>query len=401
MDNPNKKRSRETDDNDSDHGHANTAFPRFLLIESAVPEEPLTKLSPFVIQKVLVSIAGNPKSVKKLNSGALLVEVERPKHAENLMKITRFHQTPAKCTPHGNLNRSRGIIRCPDLAGISEEEIVDELSSQNVSEARRISVWRDGVKKSTNTIVLSFRTAILPKTLKIGYLNVGVDIYIPNPLQCYSCFRFGHHERKCRLGLSSKLCRRCGETANDHDENCTRKPKCINCGGEHISTSKACDFWKKEKEIVTIKYKENVSFPEARKIVEARHVLPNSYSSVIKSNKKVQVKDANTQTTEIPAKSQAQESTPNNTKSSVTKQCPTGKRVESNDQNTSTSPKKQRKQNNKQTKVVESDRLPKGFDDPIQQHNRFSCLPEDMEADSDTVEEKSKQGKITRLPTQK
>ena len=189
----------------------------------------------------------------------------------------------------------------------------------------------------------------MPKTLKIGYLNVGVDIYIPNPLQCYSCFRFGHHERKCRLGLSSKLCRRCGETANDHDENCTRKPKCINCGGEHISTSKACDFWRKEKEIVTIKYKENVSFPEARKIVEARHVLPNSYSSVIKSNKKVQVKDANTQATEIPAKSQAQESTPNNTKSSVTKQCPTGKRVESNDQNTSTSPKKQRKQNNKQT----------------------------------------------------
>ena len=114
MDNPNKKRSRETDDNDSDHGHANTAFPRFLLIESAVPEEPLTKLSPFVIQKVLVSIAGNPKSVKKLNSGALLVVVERPKHAENLMKIMRFHQTPAKCTPHGNLNRSRGIIRCPD-----------------------------------------------------------------------------------------------------------------------------------------------------------------------------------------------------------------------------------------------------------------------------------------------
>ena len=202
MDNPNKKRSRQTDDNDSDHGHDNTAFPRFLLIESAVPEEPLTKLSPFVIQKVLVSIAGNPKSVKKLNSGALLVEVERPKHAENLMKITRFHQTPAKCTPHGNLNRSRGIIRCPDLAGISEEEIVDELSSQNVSEARRISVWRDGVKKSTNTIVLTFRTAILPKTLKFGYLNVGVDIYIPNPLQCYSCFRFGHHERKCRLGMN-------------------------------------------------------------------------------------------------------------------------------------------------------------------------------------------------------
>ena len=117
---------------------------------------------------------------------------------------------------------------------------------------------------------------------------------------------------------------------------------------------------KKEKEIVIIKYKENVSFPEARKIAEARHVLPNSYSSLIKSNKKVQLKDANTQTTEIPAKSQAKENTTSNTKSSVSKQCPTGKRVESNDQNTSTSPKKQRKQNNKQQKLLSRTVFPKG-----------------------------------------
>ena len=402
MDNPNKKRSRDYDENDSDHGNANSAFPRFLLIESVVPEEPLSKLSPFIIQKVLVSIAGNPKSVKKLNSGALLVEVEKPKHAENLLRINRFHQTAAKCSPHVSLNRSRGIIRCPDLAGVSEEEIVAELSSQNVSEARRITVWRDGVKKTSNTIVLTFRTAILPKMLKIGYLNVGVDIYIPNPLQCYSCFKFGHHERKCRLGLGNKLCRRCGETGNDHDEkDCAKKPKCINCGGEHMSTSRACHFWQKEKEIVTIKYKESLSFPEARKIVEARHILPQSYSSVIKSKKTVELKDAITQTNETPAKPQSTENSNTSSQGSTGKQSPQGKRSESNEETVRSSPKKQRKQNNKQAKVVESDRVPKGSDDPIQQHNRFSCLPEDMEEDSYTVNEKSKQGKITRLPTQK
>ena len=71
---------------------------------------------------------------------------------------------------------------------------------------------------------------------------------------------------------------------------------------------------------------------------------PNSYSSVIKSNKKVQLKDANTQTTEISAKSQAQESTPSNTKFSVSKLCPTGKRVQSNDQNTSTPPPQKKKE---------------------------------------------------------
>ena len=36
---------------------------------------------------------------------------------------------------------------------------------------------------------------------------------------------------------------------------------------------------------------------------------------------------------------------------------------------------------NKPGKVL-SDRLPKGSDDPIQQHNRFQCLDEDMKAES-------------------
>ena len=62
----------------------------FLIIESSKPDQPLTRLSPFVIEKVLVPLAGLPKSVKKLNYGSLLVEVEKAKHAENFLKLTRF-----------------------------------------------------------------------------------------------------------------------------------------------------------------------------------------------------------------------------------------------------------------------------------------------------------------------
>ena len=344
MDNPNKKRSRVQDDNDSDQEHGQSTFPRFLLIESTVPDEPLTKLSPFVIQKVLVSVAGSPKSVKKLNSGALLIEVEKPKHAENLLKINRFHLTPAKCSAHGTLNKSGGIIRCPDLAGIPEEEIVSELAGQNVTEARRITVWRDGVKRSTNTIVLTFRTALLPKALKVGYLNVAVDMYIPNPLQCYSCFRFGHHERKCRMAVENKLCRRCGEIANDHDEKtCSKVMKCVNCGGEHMATSRACDHWRKEKEIVTVKHRESLSFPEARKIVENRYRLSSSYSTVVKANKKVEFKDANTQTTEMPDKHANKESPSMSSKAPTRKNSPQTRKTESKEEDACTSPNKPKK----------------------------------------------------------
>ena len=92
-----KKRTRDQLDADSETTSPTSPFPRFLLIESTIPEQPLSKLSPFVIQKVLLSVAGPPKSVKKLSSGTLLVEVEKPKHAQNLMKIKHFFNIPAKC----------------------------------------------------------------------------------------------------------------------------------------------------------------------------------------------------------------------------------------------------------------------------------------------------------------
>ena len=49
------------------------------------------------------------------------------------------------------------------------------------------------------------------------------------------------------------------------------------------------------------------------------------------------------------------------------------------------SPKSCIKNNNKTNKPTEkvlSDRLPKGSDDPIQQHNRFQRLDDDLEAES-------------------
>ena len=386
-------------DTDSTQGpSSSSSFPRFLIIESTKVDEPLTKLSPFVIEKVLVSVAGSPKSVKKLNSGSLLVEVEKPKHADNLMKLSRFFEIPAKCYPHTSLNTSRGIIRCPDLAGVTEEEIFfSNLATQNVTAARRITVFRDNVKRSTNTIVLTLSTSILPKFLKVGYLKVPVDIYIPNPLQCYACFKYGHHEKKCRLYGGDELCRRCGVTGVTHDESrCTNDVKCVNCGEDHPSTSTSCKIWKREKEIVTIKYREGLSFPEARKIVEARYNL--SYSTVLKSNKSssIQLKDAQTQTTDVTT----QTSTPQKQTTSSAKPTPKpqgNKKPEKTDKNVPKSP-------TTSPRKVLSDRLPKGSDDQIQQHNRFQCLDEeDMDADINHAEpiNPNKQGRIIKLNNKK
>ena len=121
---------------------------------------------------------------------------------------------------------------------------------------------------------------------------MGVEINIPNPLRCFSCQQYGH---QCK---NHHVCSNCGEPAIHHETLCKSPAKCANCGEGHNANSKECKIWHKEKEILRVKFTRNVSFPEARKIVESPTPVPgSSYASVIKpTTKHVSFTDATTQT---------------------------------------------------------------------------------------------------------
>ena len=57
--------------------NGNDTFPRFLVIQSQDGSNPVTSLSPFVIEKQIESFIGSPKSIKKLKNKTLLVETNR------------------------------------------------------------------------------------------------------------------------------------------------------------------------------------------------------------------------------------------------------------------------------------------------------------------------------------
>ena len=57
------------------------------------------------------------------------------------------------------------------------------MAEQGVMDVRRITVRRDGVIKLTNTYVHTFNSPNLPTVVKIGFMQVKVDVYIPNPLR--------------------------------------------------------------------------------------------------------------------------------------------------------------------------------------------------------------------------
>jgi hypothetical protein len=253
---------------------ADRALLKFFIIK--LKDGSFSECSPFLIHKCIQSSIGRVKSIKKLRSGDLLVETDSVSQTITLLDCKTIGHLSVSVTPHNTLNFSKGVISEPELRLISETEILDNLRSQNVCAVRRITVRRDGEFQPTNNIILTFNTPAIPEFITAGYLRCRVRAYIPNPLRCFQCQRFGHSKLSCR---GTVTCARCSEVGHD-SEKCSRTPLCINCKGDHPSYSRSCPSWLREKEIQTLKTKENISYPEARKIVLSRTPKPGiSYAA--------------------------------------------------------------------------------------------------------------------------
>ena len=95
---------------------------------------------------------------------------------------------------------------------MSDEDILNELSDQGVTDVSRFFLKKDGQNIKTNTLFITFNTPIAPKELKIGYYIVKVQMYVPNPLRCFYCQKFGHSKKFCKNPLA---CWKCGSEGSE------------------------------------------------------------------------------------------------------------------------------------------------------------------------------------------
>ena len=171
-----------TSTSSTDKACSNGTFHKFIVIESADDEKSFNKLSPFAIEKGIKGCIGEVASVKRQRSGALVVEVLRETQAKNLLKLDTFVQCPVKVSPHRTLNNTKGVIRSNELLETSEEELLQRLQGQGVTAVKRIHQTRDEVKRKTATIILTFSSSTLPRSIKAAYMNIAVEQYTPSPL---------------------------------------------------------------------------------------------------------------------------------------------------------------------------------------------------------------------------
>ena len=276
------KRMRQDDTDDDVDIPKTTSWPRYLVMTGSDILKPLTKLSPFVLWKGVQGIADKSVIVKRLFSGDVLLQVSKQIHSEAFLACTNFADFPVTVTPHKSLNSCKGVIRSRDLANCPLDQIIHFVD--NVIDAKRIITKRDGKEIPTNTIILTFDIPKTPTSIKAGYLNIPVSPYIPNPLRCFNCQRFGHASNRCKRTV---MCARCAEEGHN-DQNCTQAYKCVNCGESHPAYKKDCRAYKCEYQIQYIKTTKNVSFVEARnEYVKQSSGAPSggSYASAVRPDK--------------------------------------------------------------------------------------------------------------------
>ena len=132
------------------------SWPRFLLIKGTENERPLSKLSPFGLNTAIVAVLGSdPFNIKKLRYEEILIEVDREAQSSKLLKMAKLNLTmdnviPITVSPPYSLNTKKGVIRCPDI-------------KEGVIKLDRISVFRDGQRKPTETFILTFQRQTLPR----------------------------------------------------------------------------------------------------------------------------------------------------------------------------------------------------------------------------------------------
>jgi hypothetical protein len=234
----------------------------YLVITPAEKSDKLTSLSVFKIGDTLRACGvDKPKSVTKLKSGDLLVHVDSQSKSERLLKVKTFSNVTVTVQAHKTLNSSKGVVKSRELDTCTEEELVKGV--EGVTHARRIYITRDGKKTATRSWVLTFDSPKPPTSLRVEYLELEVRPFVPNPMRCFNCQRFGHSKQFCRR---EAVCPQCGK-AGHAEEKCTASPRCPNCQGTHSAFSKECPKWREEKAILTHRAHHGGTFAEARAAV--------------------------------------------------------------------------------------------------------------------------------------
>ena len=248
-------------------------------ILSMVPKDGKFPNNPFVIGKSIQQAAGKIAEASTENRGTrYILKVRSQDQVNKLLALTELIDgTKVEVILHPTLNFVRCKVNCVEAINASEEELLEDLKPQGVQAVRRITRNENGVTVNTPTLILTISGTVIPRHIVFDPLVVRTQIYYPSPMTCFNCLDVGHTKTRCR---AEGRCRNCSENHQQvPGQNCSKPAFCFHCKEGHRPMFRGCKRFEMEKEIVSIKVNNNMTFPEAKKEYERTH-SNTSYAAV-------------------------------------------------------------------------------------------------------------------------
>lgn len=258
----------------------NSSAPFIIYVFDKNPNKNLGNLHEFTLSRELRPIKQHIQKIKPLGNNKVMIFCYSYKDANLLVesKISEINENWGAVIPDSRVQIIGVINNIP--IELNDEEIISLIKS---SDSHTKAFKTERIKKRdpdtdmtdddqinlipTLLVKVFFRELVLPKSIVIDCVERKVRHYIPKVRRCYKCLRFGHLKDQCKGKM------RCANCLGEHDaKGCKEETSpCVNCGSfHHNSMSLICPQFKKEQQILKIKYEQNLSFPEARNRVIVR-----------------------------------------------------------------------------------------------------------------------------------
>ena len=157
-------------------------------------------------------------------------------HLQDVCSQLQHHQDQAgSAWPH--INTTHGVLMGYPL------RLPTELlpSHPQIEEAIRCQTSR--TKEATCQVTVTLRDPLLPQLSLGSWGTFYLRPWVPEPLRCYRCHRFGHHQVSCKNVIKCGIC-----TGSHETQECLVKYKakqdiahrCPNCNQAHHAWNKSC-----------------------------------------------------------------------------------------------------------------------------------------------------------------
>ena len=156
------------------------------------------------------------------------------------------------------------------ICGVPIEYTIAELeAASGAAAAVRIRKRVQGAEVSTTTVILHYNEdTVVPVKIWLKFLVFRVRDYIPSPVMCFKCLKYGHLQYFCRQ--QQQTCSACAGTHAFRDCPNKETPKCANCGGAHNAASRECPKYSEVKDVLQLATKEKISYRDALMKVKAK-----------------------------------------------------------------------------------------------------------------------------------